>query len=45
MYAIFDTQKLQLTFQRVAYDHHAAAEAIRRAGLGNFFAGRLAVGR
>lgn len=45
MYAIFDTQKLQLTFQRVVYDHHAAAEAIRRAGLGNFFAGRLALGR
>lgn len=45
MYAIFDTKKLQLTFQRVAYDHHAAATAIRRAGLGNFFAGRLALGR
>ena len=45
MYAIFDTRKLQLTFHRVVYDHHAAAEAIRRAGLGNFFAGRLALGR
>lgn len=45
MYAIFDTQKQQLTFQRVVYDHEAAAQAIRRAGLGHFFAGRLAVGR
>ena len=27
MYAIFDTEKLQLTFQRVSYDHHAAAVA------------------
>lgn len=45
MYAIFDTQRLQLTFQRVVYNHRAAAEAIRRAGLGDFFAGRLALGR
>lgn len=45
MYAIFDTTRLELTFQRVPYDHGAAAAAIRRAGLGAFFAGRLALGR
>lgn len=45
MYALFDTSKLQLTFQRVAYDHHAAAAAIRRAGLPAYFADRLEQGR
>jgi diadenosine tetraphosphatase ApaH/serine/threonine PP2A family protein phosphatase len=45
MYAIFDTEKLRLTFQRVPYDHDAAAAAIRRAGLPNYFAGRLESGR
>jgi diadenosine tetraphosphatase ApaH/serine/threonine PP2A family protein phosphatase len=45
MYALFDTEKLQLTFQRVSYDHHAAAGAIRRAGLPAFFADRLELGR
>ena len=42
MYATFDTQRLQLMFHRVDYDHHAAAQAIRRAGLPAFFADRLA---
>lgn len=45
MYALFDSVKLQLTFQRVAYDHHAAAAAIRRAGLPALFADRLELGR
>lgn len=45
MYALFDTDKLQLTFHRVSYDHAAAAAAIRRAGLPAFFADRLENGR
>lgn len=45
MYAVFDSERLQLTFQRVAYDHHSAAAAIRRAGLPAYFADRLEVGR
>lgn len=45
MYAVFDTTQAQLTFHRVAYDHHAAAEAIRDAGLPDFFADRLELGR
>ena len=45
MYALFDTHKLQLTFHRVSYDHHAAAAAIRRVGLPAFFADRLEQGR
>lgn len=45
MYALFDTDKLQLTFQRVSYDHHAAAAAIRRVGLPTFFADRLESGQ
>jgi diadenosine tetraphosphatase ApaH/serine/threonine PP2A family protein phosphatase len=45
MYAVFDSVHAQLTFHRVAYDHHAAAEAIRRAGLPDFFADRLELGR
>ena len=45
MYALFDTDKLHLTFHRVSYDHHAAAAAIRRAGLPAFFADRLELGR
>jgi diadenosine tetraphosphatase ApaH/serine/threonine PP2A family protein phosphatase len=45
MYALFDTDKLQLTFQRVSYDHQAAATAIRRAGLPSLFSDRLEVGR
>lgn len=45
MYALFDSARAQLTFHRVAYDHHAAAAAIRRAGLPDFFADRLELGR
>jgi len=45
MYAIHDTERSQLVFYRVAYDYHAAAEAILRAGLPDFFAERLELGR
>jgi diadenosine tetraphosphatase ApaH/serine/threonine PP2A family protein phosphatase len=45
MYAIMDTARAQLTFHRVAYDHEAAANAIRQAGLPDYFADRLEVGR
>lgn len=45
MYALFDTTAAQLTFHRVPYDHHAAAAAIRRAGLPEYFAKRLEDGR
>lgn len=45
MYALFDTERAQLTFHRVPYDHHAAAATIRRAGLPAFFAERLETGR
>lgn len=45
MYALFDTELAQLTFHRVAYDHMAAAAAIRRAGLPAYFADRLETGR
>ena len=44
MYALFDTGLLQLTFYRVAYDVQAAAAAIRRAGLPDYFADRLEQG-
>ena len=45
MYCLFDMARAQLTFHRVAYDHFAAAEAIRRVGLHEFFADRLERGR
>ena len=45
MYALIDTERWQLTFHRVAYDHDAAAWAIRAAGLPEFFADRLGQGR
>jgi diadenosine tetraphosphatase ApaH/serine/threonine PP2A family protein phosphatase len=45
MYAVFDTDRSQLTFHRVPYDHHAAAGAIRRAGLPDYLADRLEKGR
>lgn len=45
MYVLFDSDKLQLTFQRVSYDHRAAAVAIRQAALPAFFADRLELGR
>jgi diadenosine tetraphosphatase ApaH/serine/threonine PP2A family protein phosphatase len=45
MYALLDTDRAQLTFHRVPYNHAAAAAAIRRAGLPEFFADRLEKGR
>lgn len=45
MYALFDAQLARLTFQRVAYDHAAAAADIRRAGLPPWFADRLELAR
>ncbi len=45
MYALLDTDKAQLTFHRVPYNHAAAANAIRRAGLPDYFADRLEKGR
>lgn len=45
MYCLFDTERAQLTFHRVSYDHLAAAAAIRKAGLQEFFADRLERGR
>lgn len=45
MYALMDTERAQLSFHRVAYDHAAAAWAIRAAGLPSFFADRLERGR
>jgi diadenosine tetraphosphatase ApaH/serine/threonine PP2A family protein phosphatase len=44
-YAIFDTDKTEITFQRVPYDIQGAAEAIRKARLPEFFAERLFIGR
>ncbi len=44
MYALLDTDALRLTYFRVAYDHQAAASAIRLAGLPNYFAERLEFG-
>ncbi len=45
MYAMFDTEQSRLTFHRVSYDHDAAAAAIRQAGLPNYLADRLELGR
>jgi diadenosine tetraphosphatase ApaH/serine/threonine PP2A family protein phosphatase len=45
MYAMFDTERAQLTFYRVPYDYSAAARAIREAGLPEYFAERLERGR
>ena len=44
MYALYDLAGARLTFHRVAYDHVAAAAAIRAAGLPDFFALRLETG-
>ena len=44
MYAVFDTDRAELTFHRVAYDHLAAADDIRKAGLPESFARRLELG-
>lgn len=45
MYCLLDTERAQLTFHRVPYDHFAAAAAIRKAGIHEFFADRLERGR
>jgi diadenosine tetraphosphatase ApaH/serine/threonine PP2A family protein phosphatase len=45
MYAVFDSERSQLTFHRVAYDIQSAAAAIRKTGLPDFFADRLELGR
>ncbi len=45
MYALFDSERAQLTFHRVDYDHYSAAAAVRRAGLPEYFASRLEQGR
>jgi diadenosine tetraphosphatase ApaH/serine/threonine PP2A family protein phosphatase len=45
MYAVFDDSSCRLTFHRVAYDHLAAARAVREAGLPEIFASRLESGR
>jgi len=45
MYALFDTDALQLTFHRVAYDHMAAAASVRAARLPEDYAQRLETGR
>jgi diadenosine tetraphosphatase ApaH/serine/threonine PP2A family protein phosphatase len=44
MYALFDSALMRLLFVRVPYDHEAAAQAIRRAGLPENYAQRLASG-
>lgn len=45
MYAVFDSVAARLTFHRPAYDHRAAARAIREAGLPDHLAQRLEIGR
>ena len=45
MYVLFDLAQSRLTFHRVAYDHVAAAAAVRRAGLPEYFAKRLEEGK
>jgi diadenosine tetraphosphatase ApaH/serine/threonine PP2A family protein phosphatase len=44
-YALLDLESRQLTFRRVAYDLALAQAAIRDAGLPDFLADRLSVGR
>lgn len=43
-YAIYDDVRSMLTFHRVAYDHDAAADKVRRAGLPGTLADRLISG-
>lgn len=45
MYAIYDVAAARMVFHRVPYNHKAAAEAIRRAGLPEMLAQRLEVGK
>ncbi len=44
-YALYDTERALLTFQRVAYDIGAATQKIRAAGLPDILAARLSIGR
>lgn len=43
-YALFDTDREQITFYRIPYDHHAAARKIREAGLSETLAYRVEKG-
>ena len=43
-YAMFDTKRREVTFHRVPYDHHAAADKVRRAGLPEALAYRVEAG-
>ncbi len=43
-YALFDDRSERMTFHRVPYDHHAAAEKIRKAGLSAALAHRVEKG-
>ena len=45
MYAVYDRPLQKMSFHRVPYNHTEAAAAIRRAGLPEFFAQRLELGR
>lgn len=45
MYAMFNERRSRLSFHRVAYDHRAAAQAVRATGQPEFFASRLELGR
>lgn len=44
-YAIYDTERAEIAFQRVPYDIEGAARAIRTAGLSEGLAARLYLGR
>lgn len=44
MYALYDTTAQKLCFYRVLYDHQAAAQAVRQAGLPEHLANRLETG-
>jgi len=43
-YTMFDTERREITFHRVSYDHHAAADKVRRAGLPEALAYRVEAG-
>ena len=45
MYALFDATQARLGFHRVAYDHRAAAQAVRHTAQPEWFAQRLEEGR
>ncbi len=45
MYALFDTTQGRLAFHRIAYDHRAAAQAVRHTPQPEWFAQRLEEGR